>query len=83
MPFKPLENDMNVLGTDLKVTKFKHEAIDVDLEANEVNRETIVSCLTERTPRLARKPLFDHEFADDHLEVDHEVVGNESKDTAV
>ena len=56
--------------------EFELEAIDVDLEAYEVDRETIVSCLTERRPRLARKPLFDQEFADDHLEIDHRVVGD-------
>ena len=54
--------------------EFELEAIDVDLEAYEVDRETIVSCLTERTSELARKPLLDHEFADDG----HEVVGDES-----
>ena len=63
--------------------EFELEAIDVGLEAYEVDRETIVSCLTERTPKLARKPLFDHEFADDHLEVDEEVVGDESEDPTV
>ena len=67
----------------MEVTEFVLEAIDVDLEADEVDPETIVSCLTARRPRLARKPFSDHQFADDNLEVDHEVVGVESKDTAV
>ena len=46
-------NVVGAVGIDLEVTEFELEVIVVDLEADEVDAETIVSCLTERTPKSA------------------------------